>query len=95
MSNHIGTHIDFPKHFCNNGKSLNNYNDDFWLFNNVGFIESSFDQLVSKLDLLDCNIEILIVKTGFEEYRGTKKYIMEQPIVKPILANILRKNLKP
>lgn len=94
ISNHIGTHIDFPKHFCQKGKTLNNYSDDFWLFNNIGFIESSFEQLASKLDFLDCNIEILIVKTGFEKYRGTKKYIMEQPVVNPILANILRAKFK-
>jgi kynurenine formamidase len=33
--NHIGTHIDFPRHFSDTGKSLNDYSADFWIFNHA------------------------------------------------------------
>ena len=31
---HIGTHIDFPFHFSNDGKKLEDYPPSFWIFNN-------------------------------------------------------------
>ena len=34
MPNHTGTHVDVPKHFVNNGKSLTEYDPSFWIFNN-------------------------------------------------------------
>lgn len=92
--NHIGTHIDFPKHFCNNGKSLSDYADDFWFFNKIGFIESSFAELETILNTVDNEIEILIVKTGFEQFRGTERYTLAQPVIEPYLASLLKHKFK-
>ena len=32
IPNHAGTHIDVPKHFFNEGKSLSDYPASFWFF---------------------------------------------------------------
>ena len=29
---HTGTHIDFPKHFSEQGKTINDYRPEFWIF---------------------------------------------------------------
>ena len=36
---HVGTHIDFPRHFSVDGKVCNEYPAAFWMFSKVGFIE--------------------------------------------------------
>ena len=32
FNSHLGTHIDFPLHFYENGKSLNDYPASYWVF---------------------------------------------------------------
>ena len=32
---HLGTHIDFPKHFHNNGQVLIDYPHSFWIFKKI------------------------------------------------------------
>jgi len=89
-TNHISTHIDFPAHFCKDGKTLSDYDDEFWFFQNVGFIEASLDEFTQKLDTLSADIEILLLKTNFERYRGTNKYMLEQEVIDKGLASTLR-----
>jgi arylformamidase len=90
--NHIGTHIDFPNHFSNNGKTINDYSPNFWIFNKVGFIQCEVNDLPTKISTLNSEIEILILKTGFYIYRGTDYYWKEQPIIPSSYANLLRTN---
>ncbi len=90
MPNHISTHIDFPSHFCIDGKTLSDYHDDFWFFDKIGFLECSLENLDSKLHLLNRNIEILIVKTQFEKCRNTEEYTMSQPTFEENLSYKLR-----
>lgn len=69
---HIGTHIDMPYHFYENGQTIEDFKDDFWVFNQVGFVEIVPKDLVIKDELLEklesvnlsSDIELLIVKTG-------------------------------
>jgi arylformamidase len=68
--NHIGTHIDFPRHFSNEGKSINDYPAEFWIFNRVGFIHSDMDSLELNCEDIPNDIELLIVKTGFGDQRN-------------------------
>lgn len=89
--NHIGTHIDFPRHFSNTGKSLNDYPADFWIFNHVGFLNVSINSLEEECKNLSENIELLIVKTGFGELREEKVYWAEQPVVPASIAGMLKK----
>jgi len=96
-TNHMGTHIDLPNHFYRNGQSLNDFKASYWFYNNVGFIELPkkngeliiVDDLLCFEKLLDSQIEILIIKTGFEQYRKTDIYWQENPGVDPSVANYL------
>ena len=72
--NHLGTHIDFPRHFSDKGKTLSNYPASFWIFNKVGFLKCSIHKVPEMIYNLDRSIEILILKTGFGKI-GVKMFI--------------------
>ncbi len=89
---HVNTHIDFPYHFNDNGKKCNNYNASRWVFNKIGFIKCSVNEIENHISKLPRDIECLILKTGFEKFRGTEKYWKEQPIINANIAQILKSN---
>tara|TARA_Y100000768_G_scaffold388745_1_gene386745 strand:- start:8784 stop:9425 length:642 start_codon:yes stop_codon:yes gene_type:complete len=93
QTNHVGTHIDFPLHFCSNGKSSNDYKPDFWIFNRVGVIESSIENFSNELDKLSEDIEILIWKSGFGQFRNDEIYWKSQPVIPSFFADLIKKKL--
>lgn len=90
--NHIGTHIDFPKHFNNNGKICIDYPPEYWIFNKVGFLNCSIEDVPDNLHYLPVNIELLILKTGFSLKRGQREYWAEQPVIPAALAGVFRRS---
>jgi len=67
---HIGTHIDMPYHFYEDGQTIEDFSDDFWIFKNILIIEIKpknvivKKELIEKLNDLKSNeIELIIVKT--------------------------------
>ena len=90
LPNHVGTHIDFPYHFHRNGKKLNDYPASFWIFENVGFIQCSLDDVENQLGDIDSDIELLILKTGFGSCRGKENYWSSQPIIPSHFARLFR-----
>lgn len=92
--NHISTHIDFPYHFSENGKKLEDYPAKFWYFEKIGLIICNVNEIEINLKKLNKNIEILILKTGFGKKRKSNKYWEDQPIIPSKLANILREKFK-
>lgn len=97
ISSHVGTHIDFPRHFDDNGKTLSDYDSSYWIFNKVGFIESGVEDFPNMLNEIKADIEILILKTNFGKFRGNDEYWASQPVIPSSYASILRRkfsNLK-
>lgn len=92
--NHISTHIDFPYHFSQNGKKLDDYPPEFWYFDKVGFIETDIEHILDHIDNLNKSIEILILKTGFGVKRNLEEYWKNQPVISSDLAKIMRKKFK-
>ena len=90
---HVGTHIDFPRHFSVDGKVCNEYPAAFWMFSKVGFIECQTDEVEEHLGALPTDIEMLILKTGFGNKRGTTEYWSSQPVIPASLADILKKKI--
>ena len=96
LSNHSGTHIDFPNHFIDKGKKSDNYNADFWVFNKPTVIKKTcieneiIDLSDIELEKIPFDIDILILKTDFYKYRGTDKYWLNNPGISPNLAKTLR-----
>lgn len=101
MPNHIGTHIDFPRHFNEKGKTIDNYKADFWVINNISLIEIEKikpaqlifpDDLV--LDSIQKSTELLLIKTGYSELRYERAYWENNPGFHPDVAEYLRERLK-
>lgn len=90
LQTHIGTHIDFPYHFSNDGLKSHDYKADFWIFRNVGYVCCSIDQLEKKIISVNSNIEILIIKTKFGEFRGKEDYVLNQPVIPASIADLLK-----
>jgi len=87
---HIGTHIDFPYHFSDNGKKCKDYPAGFWIFNKVGFINCPIERVAEEIITLPVDIEILILKTGYGLLRQEQEYWSDQPVIPASYAAMLR-----
>lgn len=96
---HAGTHVDSPFHFVNEGKCIEQYSPEEWIFNHIAvlYITSSSDRIIDADDLnlhelqeeLSEKINLVLIKTGFEKYRHKKKYWSENPILSVESAKML------
>ncbi len=100
MSNHMGTHIDFPRHFSTDGNVLDVYPADFWISFKIAVIilkEVQPGQILTVDDLelsrITSDTEFLLIKTGFCNLREKEVYWQKNPGLHPNLAQSLRKNL--
>jgi len=98
--NHAGTHIDLPCHFDPSGNSLSDYPANFWEFSQVEFIDVSNRIKECELitpekmpDIKNRGTDLLLIKTGFGQFRGTDKYTLTPPGLSPELAGYLRNKL--
>ncbi len=78
---HVGTHIDLPFHFFENGQTIEDFPSQFWFFNKPLFIEIKpqnliiYDEIIKHLNNYnDENYDILIIKTGSCYFRETDQY---------------------
>ena len=94
QTNHIGTHIDFPSHFCKNGKTLSDYNPDFWVFNKIGFIDCDILNFKNEINKIPSDIEILIWKSGFGKFRNKDLYWQKQPVIPSNFADMINDRFK-
>ncbi|WP_345980678.1 cyclase family protein [Sulfurimonas sp. HSL3-2] len=81
---HIGTHIDMPYHFYDNGQTIEDFDPKFWVFENPLIVEITpkdliiKDELIAKLsDIKDNGFDILIIKTGICHIRDEKRFWSE------------------
>ena len=94
QTNHIGTHIDFPSHFCKNGKTSSDYGPDFWVFNKIGFIECDILNFEKEINKVPRDIEILIWKSGFGKFRDENVYWEKQPVIPSNFADMINDRFK-
>jgi len=95
IPNHAGTHIDVPKHFFNDGKTLSDYPASSWFFQKPQLIDINCNdgQLMMPLDIipdLNNDTDILLIRTGYEKYRKNEKYWSKNPGLSAELAKTLR-----
>ncbi|MCK9618072.1 MAG: cyclase family protein [Lentimicrobiaceae bacterium] len=96
-SNHLGTHIDVPNHFFDEGMTISDYPASFWFSEKILLIDIPLEksELITPYHLNDkvkSNIEVLLVRTGFEKYRHQEKYWNDNPGVAAETGFWLRKN---
>ena len=97
LHNHSGTHVDVPYHFFNDGKKLTDYNASFWIFNHPVCVDVhgddgslvTYDKVVNQLNE---ETNLLLIRTGFEEFRGESRYWQKNPGLSVELAKELRSN---
>jgi len=98
-NNHLGTHIDMPYHFFQNGKTITDYSPEKWFFHNIQVINipCNHAKLLNYNDF-DCKInsetDFLLIKTGYGKYRNTDKYLNDNPGISPLFGLWLRENYK-
>lgn len=95
LSNHVGTHVDAPRHFFDNGKTIDDFNADFWVCRKtaVASVPLNTGRLLEPDDVpasISTGIECLLLKTGFEAFRAEEKYATDNPGISPSLARHLR-----
>jgi len=98
-NNHIGTHVDVPLHFNPEGLATDQIDINDWIFEKVILIDvpCSFARLINNKDIMDYNIppdvDMLLIRTGFENYRDQSKYYNDNPGLDEKLAHFLRGRL--
>ena len=98
-NNHIGTHIDSPRHFSATGKKTHEFavNDFFYDKVKLVDIECTSGILISIADFKKIedeiqhnDIELLFIRTGYEQYRTIDKYWNDSPGLAAELADYFR-----
>lgn len=72
LSNHLDTHIDYPGHFVQAGKTSSDYCPDFWNFHSPFILDISpvepgliLRPETMEMDALPNTIDMLVIKTGY------------------------------
>lgn len=97
-NNHIGTHIDVPRHFSIDGKRTIDYPIGDYVFNSCQLIDIpcqdacliGVDEL-AKFEIRH-DVDLLLIRTGFENLRSQDAYWNNNPGLHPDLADYLRNN---
>lgn len=97
---HIGTHLDMPYHFFEDGQTIEDFDIDFFQFENVLFFEINPINLIVNMELLQelekvvdkSRYELLIIKTGICHKRSQKDFWDKNYGFDPSLAEYLRNN---
>jgi arylformamidase len=95
LPNHSGTHVDVPYHFFDDGKKITDYPASFWCFERPQCIDLTVkaDQLISNehvAGLINRNTDLLMIRTGFENYRDQREYWEHNPGLSAAFAKELR-----
>ena len=98
-NNHIGTHIDSPYHISQQGKKIYEIPIDDYIFNHVQLVDIPCKEArligiedFKKAAPLRRNIELLLIRTGFENFRREECYWSNNPGIAPEMANYFREN---
>jgi arylformamidase len=101
-SNHIGTHIDAPRHFIADGRTIDQFTPDELIYKRPFFLKVTLEssrrhisprdfEALSPEELSsfrDC--DILLLKTGAEQFRQSDRYWADGPGLDIGLADFIR-----
>jgi arylformamidase len=97
---HIGTHIDMPYHFYENGQRIEDFDVEYFYFSKVLFLELNPNELVIKDELIDLlketnnkdSYDSIIVKTGICYKRKEEIFWKKNYGFHPEVAYYIREN---
>lgn len=97
-NDHIGTHIDVPRHFSDKGLRTIDYEIGEYVFNHVYLLDlpCEFSHLIDEEDLknkgIPNDVDLLLIRTGMEKYRTDNDvYWNSNPGISQNLPKYLRK----
>jgi len=98
---HMGTHIDMPYHFYDDGQTIEDFAPDFWVFNHPLIVELKPESLIIGTQLINIleslsqkkHTDILIIKTGIGAQRGEEIFWKENYGFDPELYNYFKANM--
>jgi arylformamidase len=96
-TNHIGTHLDVPYHFFENGQTITDYKNDFWYSKKCFLIDvpcntAELINLSEPFSNIPKDVEVLLIRTGYENFRSQDKYWNDNPGLSPELGIWLKSN---
>jgi len=97
MNNHVGTHLDAPFHFSPEGKKIQEYSADSWVFEKPFLVSlpAAPSQIIDIGDWssqISPDADLLLLKTGFESKRSSEDYWAHNPGLSPDLGKWLREH---
>lgn len=100
ISDHIGTHVDAPRHFLNSGKAIGEYLPHELIFARPCIIDcpKAEDEAIGKNDLrllsTHSGCDALLIRTGFGKYRKADPgiYSGRNPYLLPEAGEWMRRN---
>jgi arylformamidase len=96
--NHIGTHVDVPKHFYDDGATVTDIPENDWVFERVYLVDVPCHEarLIGLADLpidsIPTDVDLLLIRTGFELSRFEDRYWNAYPGLDPSWCKLLRKH---
>lgn len=98
LPSHSGTHVDAPFHFLPDGKRISDYVPEDWVFQHPKVLNISAmpEQMIRPADIREDvskedNIDLLLLKTGFERHRMSPIYWQNGPGISIEVAEYLMK----
>lgn len=97
LSNHVGTHIDAPFHFSDQGKKIDEFSAHEWFFHRVCLLDLNVHpgeiiELGDWCEQVPQDADLLLLRTGFEQYRDREIYWQDNPGIGPDVGSWLRLN---
>ncbi|GHU63239.1 cyclase [Bacteroidia bacterium] len=95
-NNHIGTHLDVPRHFNEQGFCVSDIPVEDFFFQHVAVIDISCEtaKLIIEKDIechtIDSDIDLLLIRTGYENFRQKEAYWNDNPGLSSELPSYLR-----
>lgn len=99
---HAGTHIDAPRHFDPEGRTLGSYPIAYWHAERPWLVDCAADEgellglekLRDDLERLPGDCDLLLLRTGFERLRteDPERYCLRGPGLAPDVCDWLRRN---
>ncbi len=87
LSNHLGSHVDAPRHFFIDGKAVTDYSPEKWMFRHPLLLDLRVDagELVGVAHVeplcteSGASTDLLLLRTGMERVRTEETYWRESP----------------
>lgn len=97
LTNHLGTHVETPAHFFENGVKVADLPAETWIFERPYVLNRELreGEILEERHLADLpeDADLLLIKSGFQKYRGQDAYSLNNPGISAGAALWLRENM--